>query len=85
MSIEWEESNSFLKKDVPYIPSIISDVVKVIAVGSFSESPMVRRAHPPRKSQQALTISCERLRGYWKLSGGTNLRSTGTSTPSKPF
>lgn len=52
MSIEWEESNLLLKKDtgMPYIPSNISNVAKVIAVGGFSKSPMVRRDHSPKSS-----------------------------------
>ncbi|KAH8759889.1 heat shock protein 70 family [Diaporthe sp. PMI_573] len=41
MSIEWQENSSFLKKDVPYIPSNIGNVDKVIVVGGFSKSPMV--------------------------------------------
>ena len=48
MSIEWQENSSFLKKDVPYIPSNISNVDMVIVVGGFSKSPMVHsKFHPP--------------------------------------
>lgn len=45
MNIEWEEGRWFSKKDLlymPYIPSNITDVDKVIAVGGFSKSPMVK-------------------------------------------
>lgn len=44
MTIEWEEGRWFSKKDMlymPYIPSNITNVDRVVAVGGFSKSPMV--------------------------------------------
>lgn len=41
MTIEWEESRWFLRKEMPYIPSRIANVDRVIAVGGFSKSPAV--------------------------------------------
>lgn len=40
MTMGWEESRWSLK-DMPYIPSNITNVGRVIAVGGFSKSPMV--------------------------------------------
>lgn len=39
--MKWEKSRSFLKKDIPYIPSKPRTVDEVIVVGGFSKSPMV--------------------------------------------
>lgn len=47
MTIEWEESRWFLKKAMPYIPSKITNINKVIAVGGFSKSPMVQFTPSP--------------------------------------
>lgn len=43
MTMEWEESRWSLK-DITYIPSNITNVGRVIAVGGFSKSPMVQIA-----------------------------------------
>ncbi|KAG6354704.1 hypothetical protein INS49_004722 [Diaporthe citri] len=40
MTMEWEESRWFPKEDMPYIPSSINNVGRVLAIGGFSKSPM---------------------------------------------
>lgn len=45
MTMEWEESKWFLK-DMPYIPSNITNVGRVLAVGGFSKSPLVQIPRP---------------------------------------